>query len=163
MADRDSIYSTLRERIVEHVFVGEALRALWRRGITDIEVFRSEFDAHGYDLAFSRGAIVRHIQFKTQKKGAVSVSLSLATKPSGCVILIGVDKHLNLTDFRWFGGLPGQQLPDIAGFKVPRRATHTKEGKRPPRQKHRNVPRGAFERLATMDDVLTKLFGALES
>jgi len=41
------INSTLRERIVEHVFVGEALRRLWQLGVTDVEVLRSEFDAGG--------------------------------------------------------------------------------------------------------------------
>ena len=30
------INSTLRERIVEHVFVGEALRRLWQMGVTDV-------------------------------------------------------------------------------------------------------------------------------
>jgi len=60
-----STHSTLRERIVEHVFVGEALRTLWRRGIVDVEVLRPEFDAHGYDLVIARGDIIRHIQLKT--------------------------------------------------------------------------------------------------
>jgi hypothetical protein len=55
----------LRERIVEHTFVGDALRVFWRRGILDVEVLRSEFDAHGYDVVMVRGDIVRHIQFKT--------------------------------------------------------------------------------------------------
>lgn len=41
------LHSTLRERVVEHVFVGEALRLLWQLGITDVEVLRSEFDAGG--------------------------------------------------------------------------------------------------------------------
>jgi hypothetical protein len=41
MGDRNSTHSTLRERIVEHVFVGDVLRTLWRRGITDVEVLRS--------------------------------------------------------------------------------------------------------------------------
>jgi hypothetical protein len=74
-----SFHSTLRKRIAEHVFIGEALRALWRRGIMDVEVLRSEFDAHGYDLVMGRGAIVRHIQFKTgvrDRPGAVSISRS---------------------------------------------------------------------------------------
>jgi hypothetical protein len=44
------LHSTLRERIVEHVFVGDALRRLWQHGVTDVEVLRSEFDAGGYDL-----------------------------------------------------------------------------------------------------------------
>ena len=35
-------HSVLRERIVEHVFIGEVLRRLWVRGITDVEVLRSE-------------------------------------------------------------------------------------------------------------------------
>ena len=38
-------HSILRERIVEHVFVGDALRELWCLGVTDVEVLRSEFDA----------------------------------------------------------------------------------------------------------------------
>ena len=48
-----AIHSTLREQIVEHVFVGDVLRRLWQRGVTDVEVLRSEFDAGGYDLVVS--------------------------------------------------------------------------------------------------------------
>src|SRR5579862_3621039 len=59
MNDQDSRNSTLRERIVEHVFVGDALRRLWRLGITDVEVLRSEFDARGYDLVLSFKKVVR--------------------------------------------------------------------------------------------------------
>src|SRR5260370_29586722 len=85
-------YSTLRERIVEHVFVGEALRQLWQRGVTDVEVLRSEFDAGGYDLVMSLRKVVRHIQFKTIMVGGkaanVNVSMKLMEKPSGCVIWI---------------------------------------------------------------------------
>lgn len=45
-----SLHSTLRERIVEHVFIGDALRRLWQREVRDVEILRSEFDAGGYDL-----------------------------------------------------------------------------------------------------------------
>jgi hypothetical protein len=85
----DFYYSRLRERIVEHVFIGDVLRTLWRKGIFDVEVLRSEFDFHGYDVVMTRGAIVRHIQFKTgkaKKPGNVIVALALADKPSGCII-----------------------------------------------------------------------------
>ena len=61
--DMHSHHSTLRERIVEHVFVGEALRTLWRRGITDVEVLRSEFDAHGYDLV-TLAERLRHLDLR---------------------------------------------------------------------------------------------------
>jgi hypothetical protein len=41
-------HSTLRGRIVEHVFVGDVLRTLWRRGVTGVEIPRPEFDAHSF-------------------------------------------------------------------------------------------------------------------
>jgi hypothetical protein len=99
LTDRHSINSSLREHIVEHVFVGEALRRLWQHGIVNVEVLRSEFDAHGYDLVLARGNIVRHIQLKTglaKRPGDVSVPMSLAEKPSGCVIWISVTEKLDL-------------------------------------------------------------------
>jgi hypothetical protein len=46
--DRHFTHSTLREWIVEQVFIGDVLRTLWRRGISDVEILRPEFDAHGY-------------------------------------------------------------------------------------------------------------------
>jgi hypothetical protein len=156
--------STLRERIVEHVFVGEALRALWCRGIVDVEVLRSEFDAHGYDLVMARSTIVRHIQFKTGKSakpGDVSVSVTLADKPSGCVLWIRVSDNLDIGPFFWFGGEPGRPLPPIEGFEIPKRATHNKDGERPLRKHHRLIPANKFLRLESISDVLDKLFETL--
>ena len=60
-----AVNSVLRELIVEHSFIGETLRQCWVRGITDVEVLRSESDSFGYDLVMGRGEIVRHIQLKT--------------------------------------------------------------------------------------------------
>lgn len=159
---RHSIHSTLRERIIEHAFVGDALRALWRRGVVDVEVLRPEFDAHGYDLVMARGQNVRHIQLKTgqsRKPGDVSVPLALADKPSGCVIWIRVTTDLDMGPFFWFGGAPSQPLPRIDHFRVPLRATRNKKGERPARVNHRLIPNTEFKELGTMDDVLTKLFG----
>lgn len=45
MSDKHSRHSTLRERIVEHRFVADALQHLWKRDIFDVEVLRPEFDA----------------------------------------------------------------------------------------------------------------------
>ena len=50
--ERHSLHSVLREVILEHLLIGELLRVLWRRGITDAEILRSEFDAGGYDLRY---------------------------------------------------------------------------------------------------------------
>ncbi|MFE3835591.1 hypothetical protein [Pseudogemmobacter sonorensis] len=60
--EKHSRNSVLREIILEHLFVGELLRHLWRAGVTDAEILRSEFDAGGHDLVLSRDALTRHIQ-----------------------------------------------------------------------------------------------------
>jgi hypothetical protein len=44
------LQSSLREKLLEHLFIGELLRRLWRLGRRDIEVLRAEIDASGYDL-----------------------------------------------------------------------------------------------------------------
>ena len=51
MADRNSTHSTLRERIVEHAFVGDALRRLWQRGVVDVEVRTHRIDDEAQHLA----------------------------------------------------------------------------------------------------------------
>jgi hypothetical protein len=155
--------STLRERIVEHVFIGDALRSLWRLKITDVELLRSEFDAHGYDLVMARGQLVRHIQFKTgtSKPRNVSVALALGEKPSGCVIFIQITPALETGPFYWFGGAPGQPLPSITDYPKPARTTPNRAGEYPERQNHRDLPASALERLETLESVLTKLFGPL--
>ena len=165
IASSNYIYSTLRERTVEHVFVGAALQRLWQRKVTDVEVLRSEFDAGGYDLVMSLRKIVRHIQFKTIRAGgkapAVSISTKLAEKPSGCVIWIVITPTLELQSYLWFGGPPGQPLPDIGDMKRAKHAKANVKGIKAERPNHRIVPRSRFEKLATLDEVLDKLFGPL--
>ena len=153
-----------RERIVEHVFVGDALRRLWQRGVFDVEVLRSEFDAHGYYRVLARGLVVRHIQFKistSQRPGDVSVSRALSNMPSGCVVWIGLGEGLKLKSFFWFGGLPGEALPPIAESSNRFRVTLNKLAERPPRKNHLLVPRTKFRALASLDEVLEVLFGHL--
>lgn len=165
IANSHYIHSTLRERIVEHVFVGAALQRLWQRGVTDVEVLRSEFDAGGYDLVMSLRKTVRHIQFKTimvgGKAASVSVSTKLMEKPSGCVIWIVITPKLELQSYLWFGGAPGAPLPDIADLKRAKHAKANVKGVKAERPNHRIVPRSHFDRLDTLDAVLDRLFGSL--
>jgi hypothetical protein len=160
------IHSTLRERIVEHVFIGEALRRLWQLGITDVEVLRSEFDAGGYDLVMNYRAVTRHIQFKTIMVGgrakSVTANLKLMDKPSGCIIWIVVSPALDLVSYLWFGNAPDVRLPDIAGFPVARHAKGTSKGEKNERPMHRVIAKGKFEKIATLDLILEKLFGPLQ-
>ena len=160
------VHSTLRERIVEHVFVGDALRRLWQRRVTEVEVLRSEFDAGGYDLVMSYRKIVRHIQFKSSitggKAAGITASLKLMDKPSGCIIWILVTKELKLDSYLWLGGSPGQPLPeDIRELKVAKHTKGNAEGIKTEKPQHRIVPRGRFERLGSLDEVLERLFGPL--
>lgn len=161
--DAHHLHSSLREKIVEHVFVGEALRALWRHGIYNVEVMHSEFDAHGYDLVMAHENVVRHIQFKTSVRpqpGRISLGTALERKPSGCVVWIQVNNVLDMLSFWWLGGAPGAPLPAL-GDRRARRIGRDAQGARPMREAHRIVNGSAFRRLGTMDQVLEALFGNL--
>lgn len=153
--------SSLRESIIEHLFVGEALRLLWRRGIVDAEILRSEFDAFGYDLVISRGSIVRHVQLKSGRDlSYVTASLYLSSKPSGCIVFIEIDDELALKAFRFFGGLPGEPLPDMSEFKVAIRPTHNSQGVRPRRTMHRTITKKCFGPPMTLEELLEQLLGS---
>ena len=116
--------SSLREKVIEHLFVGELLRVLWRQGRTDFEVLRAEVDNGGYDLAIECGGVLRHIQLKsshsTARTGYVNVHINLSAKPSGCVIWILFDPEtLELGPFRWLGSEPGVGLGDLGAAYRP--------------------------------------------
>src|SRR2546422_3216376 len=103
--------SSLREKLIEHVFVGDLLRLLWRSGALDVEVLRAEVDRGGYDLVLESNNVLRQVQFKSSHRGAktseVAINLKLAGKPSGCVIWVLFDQDtLQLGPFLWFGGAP---------------------------------------------------------
>jgi hypothetical protein len=159
------VHSVLRERIVEHMFVGRALQKLWNLGARDVEVLRSEFDAGGYDLVMTYGKIVRHIQLKAVmeegKTTHVSVSRKLLEKPSGCVIWIVVDPKLEFKAYRWFGGAPGEPLPNISEMKIAKHTRANAAGTKLKRPNHRVVPRSRFKPVANLDGVLDRLFGPL--
>lgn len=161
--DRAFTHAVLRERIVEHVFIGDVLRALWQHRVTDVEVLRPEWDAHGYDVVMSRGQLMRHIQLKTQTGSNVSVNSALREKPSGCVILIGLSEELRLGPFYWFGGAPGMPLPPhFSSYPHPRRPTHNAAGERPVRKNHHLLPRKEFTRVGTLGELIVRLFGDLQ-
>jgi len=155
--------SQLRELIVEHLFVGEALRQIWEWGFADVEVLRSEADAFGYDLVMARGGTVRHIQLKTLivggKAGEVKISLRLMEKPSGCVIWIVVTKDLRFDHFLWFGGLPDEPLPSIQDLRVAKHTKANAAGTKSERPDHRIVPRTRFRRVSSLEEILVCLFG----
>jgi hypothetical protein len=155
--------SSLREKVIEHVFIGELLRVLWRNGRYDVEVLRSEVDRGGYDLVLEYNGIFRHVQFKSSHRNSkvdeVNAHLKLADKPSGCIVWVLFDQDtLELGPFLWFGGLPSQKLPAL-GDQVARHSKGDSMGRKAERPNHRVLKRSRFARLDSMDAVVTSLFG----
>jgi len=131
--------------------------------VFDVQILRCEFDTHGYDLVMERGNIVRHIQFKTgvrDKPRRVSVASALGEKPSGCVIWVQVNNGLDMRRFWWLGAGHQEPLPPL-GNRPPKRIGRTKDGVRPPREKHRLVNGSKFRPINTLDEILETLFGPL--
>lgn len=166
MSDSDNLashytQSVLREIIAEHLFVGRLLQRLWQRGVTDAEVLRSEFDAGGYDLVLSRGEVVRHIQLKTVlangNRNGFSVSLKLAARPSGCVVVLVLGDQLDLDHALWFGDEPGQPLPDLTGYRITKHTKGNSKGKKTERPGQRVVPRKNFSKINGLDDLILRL------
>jgi hypothetical protein len=160
-----STESSLREKIIEHLFVGDLLRCLWRKGIRDIEVLRTEVDRSGYDLVLEANGVVRHIQLKASHRQAktakLDIQLKLRKKPSACVIWIRFDQEsLELGPYLWFGSAPHQAIPSL-GEKVSRFSKGDSRGYKAERPNHRVIRKGDFTLLASIDEVADRLFGAV--
>ena len=156
------LHSSLREKLVEHVFIGELSRSLWRRRIHQIEVLRPETDFAGYDLAIECHGVLRHIQLKSShrmaKTSRVAVQTRLADKPSGCVIWIFFDDDLALGPLLWFGGGPGEPIPSLGNMM----ARHTKgdrSGHKKERPNLRVIQKHRFAVADHVDEIANLLFG----
>jgi len=157
------VESSARENLIEHVFLGELLRGLWRKNVRDLEVLRPEVDSGGYDLALEFRGLTRHMQLKSSfvggRRSEVTASVKLRERPSACILWIFFDPaSLSLGPFLWFGGAPGQRIPPL-GEKI---ARHTKPNsmlKRADRPAHRVIAKNRFATLDTIDEVIARLIG----
>ncbi|WP_211368229.1 hypothetical protein [Pseudoxanthomonas gei] len=163
--DQHFRFSSFREKLVEHLFVGELLRTSWLRGECSLEVAKPEVDSRGYDVIIERSGVVRHIQLKTSHREAAASSqkihLGLAQKPSGCVVWIQFDNEtLELGPFLFFGNDAGQPLPPILDFKIAKHTKGNASGIKAARPDLRNVPKSRFRKLASIAEVFDALFSA---
>ncbi len=89
-------HSSFREKLVEHLFIGELLKQSWRLGRCDVEVAKPEVDNAGYDLILETHGFIRHVQLKASYLGSKTarqnLHIRLGDKPSGCVIWIYFDE-----------------------------------------------------------------------
>lgn len=158
-----SIDASAREKLIEHLLVGELLKHLWKRRIRDAEVLHAEVDSAGYDIVLDACGTMRHVQLKASYAGAktarVNIHKRLASKPGGCVIWVWFDPEtLELGPFLWFGGKPGEKLPDL-GDRIARHTKGNSQGIKTERQNLRVLPKGQFERLETIEALAEALFG----
>jgi hypothetical protein len=157
-------HSSYRERLLEHAFVGEMMRRLWVEGITDLEVLKPQVDDSGYDIVLDANSVIRHVQLKASHRGSstreIKANLRLAAKPSGCIVWVIFDPAtLQIGPFLWFGGAPGQPLPDIGGLPMARHSKGNAQGVKAERPNIRLIPKSAFESVTSMDELLARLFG----
>ena len=155
--------SGLREKVIEHLFVGDLLRCLWRRGVRDVEVLRAEVDRAGYDLVLEASGVMRHIQLKASYRGAktgeVGININLAHKPSGCVIWIWFDpESMDLGPFLWFGDKPSQPLPPL-GDRVGKHTRADSTLTKADRPNIRVLTKGRFSKLQGVEEIADALFG----
>lgn len=160
-------YSSHREVLIEHLFVGEIMRCLWMRGISQLEVLQPQVDDSGYDLVFELNAIMRHVQLKSSMNSAataeVPASLNLLSKPGACVIWIQFDPAtIQLGPFLWFGGVPGARMPDTATLKIAKHSRANANGVKAERPNHRVIPKRMFEKVDDINGIIARLFGPLQ-
>jgi len=161
--ERQYLASSRREKVVEHLFLGELLRYLWVQRIAGVQVLKPEVDATGYDLVLQLGPVIRHVQLKSSmhdgRAAYQPVHESLEQHPSGCVVWMVLKDDLTFAGFRWFGGTPGKRLPALTDF---RRARHTRAnslGIKTERRQTRRVPKSAYTDVSDMEGLAKKLFG----
>lgn len=163
-----TLNSSYREILIEHIFIGEIMRRLWLRGITQFEVLQPQVDDSGYDLVIEANGFVRHIQLKSSfdaaATGQVKASLKLMQKPSACVVWVRFNPDtLVLGPFLWFGGAPGEAIPDLSNFRVAKHTRANAQGVKQERPNQRSIPRAKFESLDSYDALVSKLFGEFKN
>ena len=158
-----AVLSGAREKILEHRLVSDLAELMMRRGVA-MDVMRGEFDAHGHDVVFEAAGVLRHVQLKAMVAGGkrrdVNVNVRLRSRSSGCIAwMVYEPTTLKVIEYRWFGGEPGEPLPDIGGTV----ARHTKGnalGEKTFRTGHRLLGKTKFEILADLGMLADRLFGS---
>lgn len=157
--------SSYREKLIEHIFVAELLKLSWLHHGCSLEVAKPEVDNSGYDLIVETMGVVRLIQLKASIVGGTTakqkVHTRLAAKPSGCVIWIYFDeKTLSLGPFLYFGAEAGKSLPSLDNFNIAKHTKGDKDGIKAERQNVREIPKGRFKRIESIEDIYAQLFQA---
>ena len=155
--------SSFREKLIEHLFVGELLKLSWLDGSCSLEVAKPEVDNQGYDLIVEDNGIIRHIQLKTShleaKTARQKVHIGLASKPSGCIVWIYFNEQtMELGPFLFFGNSAGSALPKLDEFRIAKHTKANADGVKTERPEIREIPKGKFQKIKTIQEVYDLLF-----
>jgi len=157
--------SSFREKLIEHLFVGELLKISWSRGEYSLEISKPEVDASGYDIIAESNLFIRHIQLKGSYTGASTstqkVHTALSNKPSGCVIWIIFNaESLDLGPFLFFGNNAGKPLPDLSSYKIAKHTKGNAKGVKAERPNIRVLTKRNFKKLISAEQLYDVLFGS---
>jgi hypothetical protein len=158
-----SQHSSYREKLIEHLFIGELLKIAWKSKGYDLEVAKPEVDNAGYDLIIEAAGVLRHVQLKSSflnsSTSSQKIHVALASKPSGCVVWVYFNEEtLSLGPFRIFGNEAGMPLTDIQELKVAKHTKGNSLGEKIERPNIRVVNKGSFTEFESIEDVYDFLF-----
>jgi hypothetical protein len=159
------LHSSYREKLVEHLLIGELLKCSWKLKDCSLEISKPEVDRSGYDLIAEANGYIRHIQLKASFVGSTTaqqkIHIALARKPSGCVLLVYFNKDtLELGPFLFFGSEPGQSLPSLETLKIAKHTKGNAKGLKAERPNLRVLNKGQFnKKFENIQDLYTQLFG----
>jgi hypothetical protein len=155
--------SSYRDKLVEHLFIGELMKLSWLHHECGLEVAKPEIDDSGYDIIAETKGLVRHIQIKTStssgKAANQKVHIKLLEKPSACVVWIYFNEQtMRLGPFRYFGAEAGKLMASLSGFKIGRHTKGNKDGLKAERPNIRVVPKGSFKKIDCIEGIYAQLF-----
>lgn len=155
--------SSFREKLIEHLFIGEMLKLSWLKDDCQLEVMKPEVDNAGCDVVLEENNIIRHIQLKTSKFGAKTpsqnINVRLASKPSGCAVWIVFDETtLELCYFYFFGSEAGMPLIGLETAKIAKHTKANSQGLKAERPNIRTVNKGQFVRYDSIEALYDVLF-----
>ena len=156
-------HSSFREKLIEHLFIGEMLKLSWQKDDCQLEVMKPEVDNAGCDIVLEENNIIRHIQLKTSKLGAKksgqNVNVRLANKPSGCIVWIEFDEHtLGLCSFYFFGSEAGKPLTGLENAKIAKHTKANADGIKAERPNIRTINKGQFIHYDSIEALYDVLF-----
>ena len=156
-------HSSFREKLIEHLFIGEMLKLSWLKDDCQLEVMKPEVDNAGCDVVLEDNNIIRHIQLKTSKFGAKksgqNVNSRLSNKPSGCIVWIEFEENtLELCSFYFFGSEAGQPLPGLENARIAKHTKGNAEGVKAERPNIRTISKGKFIKYDSIEALYDVLF-----